>query len=511
MATSFAYDYANRLTTLTHQITGGSALATYVYGYDNGNRVTSEQNAEGTVTYGYDVTNELTGASGSRAETYTYDSGGNRTMTGYSTGTGNELTASPGTTYTYDNEGNMTAQANTSTHVVTSYTYDYHNHLTGVTVGGSALATYVYDALGRRIGFKDNGAQTWVVWDGQNPYADFDGSGGLKERYLYGPAIDALLARTDSGGTTAWYLTGRLGTVRDIASTAGTVLDHLSYDSFGTVLSESNSGNGDRFKFTGREFDATVGLYDYRARDYAPTAGRFTTQDPIGFQGDDTTIYRYVDNASTDYLDGYGLQKGTTPPANTLPGKIKPVRDPNSSVTVTDVMRIQDVIARLHSDATFRRLESAIATAQGFNEIMFTYSGKDKSSSFPLLGETTPAGDVTIFTHHPEYTHLSDAQNKRLLADCIAHEFLHKYFRILDHNPGLVNIFSGLGDSPSLTNKKQVGFTDLKEFFDTNYATENAKLKDIRVKYVNHSVDLNKASEDWVQEILNRTEGSQNK
>ena len=28
-------------------------------------------------------------------------------MAGYTTGTGNELTASPGVTYTYDNEGNL--------------------------------------------------------------------------------------------------------------------------------------------------------------------------------------------------------------------------------------------------------------------------------------------------------------------------------------------------------------------------------------------------------------------
>ena len=61
--TTFAYDLANRLTTIAH----GSAvynnippgwivtpLATYAYGYDNANRATSEQNAEGTVSYTYD-------------------------------------------------------------------------------------------------------------------------------------------------------------------------------------------------------------------------------------------------------------------------------------------------------------------------------------------------------------------------------------------------------------------------------------------------------------------------
>ena len=183
--TSFSYDNANRLTTITDQTGGGTHLATYVYGYDNANRVTTEVNAEGTVTYTYDSGGELLTARGSRTENYSYDSGGNRTMTGYSTGTGNELLNSPGHTYTYDNEGNLLSDNNGTT--ITTYTYDYRNRLTSVKVGGTVVATYTYDALNRRIGFKDNGTQTWTVYDGQNPYADFNGSGTLLTRYVSDP------------------------------------------------------------------------------------------------------------------------------------------------------------------------------------------------------------------------------------------------------------------------------------------------------------------------------------
>ncbi len=83
-------------------------------------------------------------------------------------------------------------------------------------------------------------------------YADFDGSGTLQTRYLHGPAVDMLLARTSAAGTTAWYLTDRLGSLRDLASTSGTVINHVAYDGFGRVVSESSPANGDRFKFTGR-------------------------------------------------------------------------------------------------------------------------------------------------------------------------------------------------------------------------------------------------------------------
>ena len=88
-------DSANHGSARSPTQSGGTttALATYVYGYDNANRVTTEVNAEGTVTYTYDSGGELLTARGSRTENYSYDSGGNRNMSGYTTGTGNELTS----------------------------------------------------------------------------------------------------------------------------------------------------------------------------------------------------------------------------------------------------------------------------------------------------------------------------------------------------------------------------------------------------------------------------------
>ncbi len=309
---TLSYDSGGRLTTQAYS--GGT---TYKYSYDLANRLTSETDQEGLVSFTYDSTNQLTGASGTRAETYTYDSGGNRTMTGYTTGTGNELTTSPGYTYTYDNAGNLISQTNTSTSVVTTYTYDYHNQLTGVKTGGTVLATYTYDALGHRIGVDDSGTQTWTVYNGRNaaahPYADFNSSGTVQERYLFRPGavsgatVDEILARTSSGGTSAWYLTDKLGTVRDIDNTSAAVIDHVVYDSYGNVVTQTNAINGDRFKYTGMQSDSTVGLYYDNARWYSQVTGRFISQDPKGFSAGDLNLYRYVDNTPTNSIDPSGL------------------------------------------------------------------------------------------------------------------------------------------------------------------------------------------------------------
>jgi len=316
------YDAANRVVTMTDGVSvygfGGwntTPLATQVYSYDNANRLTSETDAEGTASFTYDNTNELTGVTGSRSEAYSYDLNGNRTGTGYSTTIMNETATSPGTTYTYDNAGNLITAKTGST--VTTYTYDYHNRLTNVTVGGTVTATYTYDALDQRIGVKDSGTQTWTVYDGTSadadPYADFNGSGSVTERYLYGPGVvngavvAEILARTSSGGTTAWYLPDKLGSVRDIVDSSGNELDHIVYDSFGNILTETNATNGDRFKFAGMQFDSTTGQYYDRARTYGSVTGRFTSQDSTGFAAADKNLYRYVGNEPTDATDPNGL------------------------------------------------------------------------------------------------------------------------------------------------------------------------------------------------------------
>ena len=50
----------------------------------------------------------------------------------------------------------------------------------------------------------------------------------------------------------------------------------------------------------------------YRARYYDPHAGRFMTEDPIGFEGG-ANFYRYVRNNPTKLRDPFGLNAGAIP------------------------------------------------------------------------------------------------------------------------------------------------------------------------------------------------------
>jgi RHS repeat-associated protein len=308
----YSYDNADRLTTLMYNSSVAGALATYAYGFDNASQLTSYTGPEGHLTYTYDNARELTGVGNDRSESYSYDLNGNRNYGSYTKGPGNELTGDETYTYAYDSEGNLTSKTRLSDGETWALTWDYRNRLTQDVEKTSAGATvtndvFTYDVLDRRIGKSVNGTQTWMAYDRGNTFADFNNSGTLTMRYLYGNALDSLYGRRDNNGNNAWYLTDMLGSVRQVTQTNGTILDAITYDSYGNILSETNPSNGDRFKFTGREWDSEIGLQYNRARYYDPKTGRWISRDPAKFRGGDKNLYRYVHNSPTSAHDPSGL------------------------------------------------------------------------------------------------------------------------------------------------------------------------------------------------------------
>src|SRR5437762_7497710 len=69
--------------------------------------------------------------------------------------------------------------------------------------------------------------------------------------------------------------------------------------------------------FTGREYSALFGFYEYRARAYHPGLGRFTSEDPKLFDAGDYNLYRYCHNDPEDLTDPMGLWP--VPPAGKAP------------------------------------------------------------------------------------------------------------------------------------------------------------------------------------------------
>ncbi|BAZ08411.1 FG-GAP repeat-containing protein [Calothrix sp. NIES-4071] len=323
----YNYDLAGRLTNLTHK-RGTTNLAAYTFDYDAANRITKSTSPDGSSDYSYDATNQLVGTDHSfqTDESYSYDANGNRTNAGYQNGTDNRLLSDGKYNYEYDSEGNRTKRIEIATGKIREYTWDYGNRLIKVVdkdVLGSVTkqADYTYDVFGNRIAkYVDaDGAGNTIatverfVYDGDHIALTFDGNGTQTHRYMHGLVVDQILASENATGQVSWALTDNQGSVRDVVDSAGAVINHITYDSFGQITNQSNPTASIRFGYTGREFDTETGDYYYRARYYDPAVGEFISEDPIGFAGGDANLYRYVANSPVNGTDPTGNQPTLAP------------------------------------------------------------------------------------------------------------------------------------------------------------------------------------------------------
>jgi len=87
----------------------------------------------------------------------------------------------------------------------------------------------------------------------------------------------------------SWHCLGR--------AAAGAIAERYAYTAYGqpTILSEAaavltSSAINNRYTYTAREWDNTIGLHHFRARWMSGLTGRFLTRDPIGYS-DGTSLY----------------------------------------------------------------------------------------------------------------------------------------------------------------------------------------------------------------------------
>jgi YD repeat-containing protein len=132
---------------------------------------------------------------------------------------------------------------------------------------------YKYDPFGRRIekSIVDSPQSTVnYLYDGDNLIAEYDADGNLIAKYIHGPKIDEIISLTNYQLpiTSYYYHYDGLGSVTEVTDESGNVVEYYQYDIYGkvTILDTNHqplttSQIGNRFFFTGREFDFETGLY----------------------------------------------------------------------------------------------------------------------------------------------------------------------------------------------------------------------------------------------------------
>ncbi len=300
-----ARDLLGNVTNITYRNASGTTVGQFRYRYDDTGLVTQKVATVGpasppvTNAYTYDMLGRLTAADG---VAYSYDAAGNRLNNG--TYTHNRLDG-----VLHDAAGNVTRIVSASSvPSVRELTWNTQNQLVSVTTNGIPAESYTYDPLGRRVSTTDASGTVYHVYDGDHCAVDLDASGTPLRTYTWGPGIDNLLAVTvysEDATNTFYAIKDHLGSVHALVDSAGNIAESYEFGAWGNVLSGA-SAIGNRFLFQGREYSWATGLYNFRARWYAPELGRWLSPDPIGIEGG-LNLYEFCHNDPVNFRDPSGL------------------------------------------------------------------------------------------------------------------------------------------------------------------------------------------------------------
>ena len=295
-------DSYNGTDTLTSTTVAGSAgpIATFDYGRDPAEQVSSETNTSGTQTYAYTPREQLASeTNGATVDSFGYDPASNPTTVGTTTQTfdaAGQLEAGGTTSYSFDAEGERTATTPASGSA-TMYSYNQVGQLTSVT-SPDATSSYTYDGDGVRATETVSGSTTTFVWDDEStPSLLTDGSNS----YLYGP--DGLPIEQIGTAGSFWFVHDQVGSTVLLLDASGAQAGGYGYTPYGLATHTGTATTP--LQYTGQYTDAETGLVYLRARYFDPATAEFLTVDPL--VNSTQTPYAYVGDNPLNGADPTGL------------------------------------------------------------------------------------------------------------------------------------------------------------------------------------------------------------
>ncbi|MBL8890296.1 MAG: RHS repeat protein [Planctomycetaceae bacterium] len=343
---SFAYRNDNLPTSIATTHAGSPNIGTYSYSWDanknkTGETITSTMSGFGfsTGATGYDDEDRLqtwNRTNGTMNQAWTLSDVGNwdaftsagstwnRTHSNAHEFTG--FTGASTGTLAYDVKGNQTSRPSTLSAPALNLDWNFDNQLVGADTNGSAGSlevTFEYDALGRRVSRSHSSGNVVYVHAGQQVIADYargTAAASPSYRYVYADYVDEPILRHTGTGTTLpttgdnalYYHRNQQYSIIGLTNAAGTLVERYSYTAYGTLGIYDSSGTvrttstyANRYTYTGREYDADLNLYHFRARWYDPATGGFISRDPLGYV-DGMSLYRGY--FGLELMDPHGLE-----------------------------------------------------------------------------------------------------------------------------------------------------------------------------------------------------------
>jgi len=267
-----------------------------------------------TTDYVYDANQQLIEVSRDAkvVERYGYDPNANRTTRQVGANAGeiaafdaqDRLVSRGSVGYQLNEDGFLFARGNDT------FTYSTRGELLSAHVGDRTV-TYSYDALQRRVAkeLSSPAGQSRVEYlygDPGNAFRVTAVRSGSEVTVLFYDEPGSLYA-LERAGSRYYVASDLVGSPRLVTASAGQVVKAIDYDAFGAILSDSDPGFFLPIGFAGGLADPETGLVHFGYRDYEPASGRWTTRDPVLFDGGQFNLYAYVGNSPVTFRDPLGL------------------------------------------------------------------------------------------------------------------------------------------------------------------------------------------------------------
>jgi RHS repeat-associated protein len=283
--------------------------------YDFEDRLTAFARGNGTMTQSWNLSqvgdwNSVTTNGTTQARTH---------------GPTHELLTAGTSSVTSDVNGNMTSIPTSLREPgptsALNLTWDFENRLTSADTdaNGTADVRYRYDALGRRVARIEGSTALIFVHVDQQTIADYLSVQPVSSplyRYVYASYVDEPVLRktVGTGGTVLYYHRNQQYSIYALSDSSGSVTERYAYTAYGqpTFLNASaavqtSSAANNRYTYTAREWDASIGLYHFRARWMSGLTGRFCSRDPIGYARSNWSQYAYCSAKPINRVDPSGL------------------------------------------------------------------------------------------------------------------------------------------------------------------------------------------------------------